>query len=79
MDLASPENVPAGFESLGLSEGQAKDLNEWLAEHQPSPDPAEMVQFLKSLLRSDQQGPLDRLIESANPVDPNAPQESPGN
>ena len=69
--LAAPEDVPAGFETLQLSEGQAKDLNGWLAAHQPSPDPSDMAQYLKTLLRKDQQDALDKLLESAE--DPNGP------
>jgi predicted small lipoprotein YifL len=71
--LAAPADVPAGFETLQLTEGQAKDLNAWLAARKPVPDPSELAQYLKSLLKNDQQDALDKLLNSAAPVDPNAP------
>lgn len=71
--LAAPKDVPAGLESLNLTEEQAKDLNAWLAARKPVPDPSELAQYLKSLLKNDQQDALDEVLNSAVPVDPNAP------
>jgi hypothetical protein len=71
--LAAPEDVPAGFETLQLTEGQAKNLNAWLAARKPTPDPSELAQYLKTLMKSDQQEALDKLLNSATPADPDAP------
>lgn len=70
---AAAKDVPAGFETLQLTVEQAKSLNEWLAARKPSPDPAELAQYLDSLLRGDQKEALEKLLESAVPVDPNGP------
>ena len=68
--LAAAKDVPAGFETLNLTEGQAKDLNAWLAARKPVADPSELAQYLESLVDGDQKEALKKLLESAVPADP---------
>lgn len=69
-ELAALGNVPAGFEALNLSVSQAEDLNAWLEANQPTPDPADLAQYLESILRRDQRAAFDQLIQSGGPANP---------
>jgi len=61
--LAAPGDVPAGLETLKLTEGQAKDINAWLAST-PSPDPSELAEYVESVLWKDQKEAFDKLMKS---------------
>ncbi len=63
--LAAPGNVPAGLETLKLTEGQAKDINEWIFRN-PSPDPAEYAQYIESELRHDQMEAFNEMISGVS-------------
>lgn len=64
---ADPDIVPAGFESLNLSQEQAEQLNHWLQQQQPSAaDPADLARKVRSILRPEQLPAFRKLIEQSN-------------
>ncbi len=61
--LAAPKDVPAGLETLKLTEEQANEINAWLASN-PSPDPSEFAEYVESVLWKDQKEPFNKLMKS---------------
>ncbi len=64
-DLAEPAEIPAGFESLSLTKGQAAKINQWLVQQGEQADPSDLAAYVTSLLRDDQQAEFRKVIEAA--------------
>ena len=54
-DLATPSEIPGGLAILDLTKDQAAKINEWEQQQESAPLPEDYFEFVKSLLRSDQQ------------------------
>jgi predicted Ser/Thr protein kinase len=56
--------VMASLQPLGLTDEQAGKIDQWFGQRGAAVNPAEFAEFVKSILRDDQQAAFEKIIES---------------
>jgi len=59
--LAEPSEVPQGLAGLRLTKSQADLIKDWMEQHGEAVNPAEFANYVKSILRDDQQAEFEKI------------------